>query len=96
MAMRCFGRVRFTEGTARVLVLRSFAVIDLRAVDLAAALRVDDFFWAAVRMAARAVGFFVGFFLAIDGLPFRYPERLARIAVSRVGMLAFANPASKC
>jgi hypothetical protein len=34
-------------------------------------LRTGDFFCAAVRAAARDVGFFVGFFLAIDVLPFR-------------------------
>src|ERR1700688_3614077 len=90
MAMRCFGRARFA-GTARALVLRSFALIDLRAVDLAAALRAGDFFWAAVLAAARAVGFFVGFFLAIDVLPYRLSEKVSTNGTSWGGS-AKRNP----
>src|SRR4030088_2326626 len=65
MAMRCFGRTRLTVGCARALVLRSLALIAFRAVDLAAVLRAGDFFCAAVRAAARDVGFC----LAIRCLP---------------------------
>src|SRR5258706_16471775 len=61
MAMRCFGRARFAVGTPRALVLSLF-----RAVDLAGVLRGGDFFCAAVRTAARDVGFC----LAFDVLPF--------------------------
>src|ERR1700722_10452781 len=88
MAMRCLGRARFT-GAAALPLLFSF----LRAVDLAAALRAGDFFCAAVLAAARAVGlldFRLGFFLAIDVLPFRYPKRLAQMALRRVGKGALA------
>jgi hypothetical protein len=47
-------------------------------VDVAAALRAGDFFCAAVRLAARTVGFFVGFFLAMMlSLPF--PSRKVSI-----------------
>src|SRR5260370_24526741 len=75
MAMRCFGRARgFAAGSPRALASRSFlrslALICFRAVDLAAVLRAGDFFCAAVRAAARGVGFFVGSFLAIHLLPF--------------------------
>jgi hypothetical protein len=55
-----------------------------RAVDLPAVLRGGDFFCAAVRTAARDVGFF----LAIDVLPYRVQgERLAHFAVRRVGSI---------
>jgi hypothetical protein len=53
-------------GIARALVLRALALIVFRDVDLAAVLREGDFFCAAVRAAARDVGFC----LAIDVLPF--------------------------
>src|ERR1700737_426119 len=90
MAMRCFGRARLAGACARPFALRSLALIVFRAVDLvadlAAALRAGDFFCAAVRLAARDVGFC----LAIDVLPFRYEERLARIALRRVGKGALA------
>src|ERR1700722_20314080 len=90
MAIRCFGRVRLAVGAARALVLRSLALTVFRAVDLAAilrvaALRTGDFFCAVVRPAARAVGFFVGFFLAIDVLPFGWWENVSKIALRRVG-----------
>src|SRR6476660_4789417 len=65
MAMRCSGRARFAAGTPRAFVLRSLALMVFRAVDLPAVLRGGDFFSAAVRTAARDVGFF----LAIDLLP---------------------------
>jgi hypothetical protein len=47
---------------------------------LLAALRAGDFFCAAVRLAARVVGFF----LAIGVLPFRYQERVAHFKALRV------------
>ena len=70
MAMRYFGRARLAAGCARALVLRSLALICFRDVDLAAVLlatllRAGDFFCAAVRTAARDVGFC----LAIPCLP---------------------------
>jgi hypothetical protein len=88
MAMRCFGRARFTGADARPL-LASF----LRADDFATALRAVDFFCAGVFAAARVVGFLadfsfadflLGFFATIDVLPFLFPERLARIDARRV------------
>src|SRR5277367_6003618 len=85
MAMRCFGRARLAAGTARALVLRSLALTVFRAVDLAAILRAGDFFCAAVWAAACEVGFFVGFFLAIDVLPLRLWEDVSTIALRRVG-----------
>ena len=51
----------------RPSALMVFRDVDLAAVLLAALLRAGDFFCAAVRAAARDVGFF----LAIDVLPFR-------------------------
>jgi hypothetical protein len=75
MAMRCFGRARLAEGCPRALVLRSLALMVFRALDLAAVLLAmllrGDFFCAAVRAAAR----YVGFCLAIDVLPFRVVEK---------------------
>src|ERR1700753_2619280 len=83
--MRCFGRARFTGTGARPL-LASFLRADGLAAVLAALratdLRAGDFFCAVLRLAARAV-FFVGFFSAIDVLPFPGSERLARIAPRR-------------
>jgi hypothetical protein len=56
-------------------LLASFFRADGLAADfLAAALRAGDFFCAAPRLAARALGFFVGFFLAIDVLPLLISE----------------------
>src|SRR3982074_3010459 len=76
MAIRCLARARLGVGSARALGLRSLAVRALslmvfRAVDLAAVLRAGDFFCAAVRLAARDVGFC----LAIDVLPSRFEGR---------------------
>src|SRR6478609_10278977 len=89
MAMRCFGRARFAAGTPRALVLRSLALMIFRAVDLLAVLRGGDFFCAAVRAAARDVGFC----LAIDVLPYRVVgERLAHFAVRRVGQAKASPP----
>ena len=61
----------------RSLVFSFFRADDLAAVLLAilpAALRAGDFLCAAMRLAAREVGFF----LAIEVLPFRYEERVAQ------------------
>src|ERR1700677_3614323 len=91
--MRCFGRARLTAGTMRPFAFSFFRAEDLAAVLLAGLLavllmflRADDFFCAALRLAARAVGFC----LAIDVLPFGYEERVAQIACRRVGKGALA------
>src|ERR1700736_160201 len=86
MAMRCFGRTRFATGAPRALVSRPLDLTDFRVVDLATVLRggvlraeilrAGDFFCAAVRAAARDVGFC----LAIGVLPFG-SERVAQIAL---------------
>src|SRR3981081_353242 len=64
MAMRCFGRARgLAAGSARALALICFRAVDLAVllatVLLATVLRAGDFFCAAVRAAARDVGFFL-------------------------------------
>src|SRR6185295_3718259 len=58
MATRCFGRRGFAAGIAR-----AFAFSGLRDVDFAAGLRAGDFFCAAVRAAARDVGFCLAIYL---------------------------------
>src|SRR3954471_20345813 len=63
--MRCFARLCLGGAEARALALRSFGFVACRAMDLLAILRAGDFFCAAVRAAARDVGFC----LAIPCLP---------------------------
>src|ERR1700681_4834166 len=86
MAMRCFGRARLAGAGARPLALSFFRAVGLAAVLLATVLRGGDFFCAAMRPAAREVGFC----LAIGVLPFRCGKTLAQIALRRVGKGALA------
>src|ERR1700722_6762596 len=90
MAMRCFGRARLAAGTVRAFDFNFLRAEDLAAVLVAvlpalllaifpAVLRTGDFFCAAPRLAAREVGFF----LAMDELPFRYEQRVAHLKARR-------------
>jgi hypothetical protein len=57
MAIRCLGRAFLGGTTTRDFVLRCFALMVFRALDLAAFLRAGDFFCATLRAADRDLGF---------------------------------------
>src|ERR1700712_3950213 len=89
MAMRCFGRARLAGVGARPLLASFFRADDLTAALTAfvlaalalAALRAGVFFCEVGRLAGRDDDFLVGFFLAINVLPFRNRKGLAQFAL---------------